>query len=195
MKSRNNARKQFILAVLLLAGASSAKTAMAAAPAMYAVDFVSSAATGYAMNDQGMVVGVRSKLPPGCTPATCLGVSEAVVWAGDTVTPLPLLPGFATVTAISINAGGWVAGFAGDPTSTGGRAVVWKPSGAGYAVIDLGVLPGTSVPGLRVSMTMAGPSAGQQPGAHSPHSPRHSCGLRPPAWSISRHRVFRTRSR
>ena len=55
-----------------------------------------------------------------------------------------------SVTAVSINGSGWVAGFAGDPSSTGGRAVVWKPAGAGYAIVDLGVLPGTN------SSTVAG---------------------------------------
>jgi hypothetical protein len=91
-----------------------------------------------------MVAGVRYRLPAGCTPSTCLGVPEVVVWSDDAVTPLPLLPGYSTVTAVGINAEGWVAGYAGDPTTTGARAVVWKPTGAGYVALNLGVLPGTS---------------------------------------------------
>jgi hypothetical protein len=96
------------------------------------------------MNGFGLATGVRLRLPPGCTPATCLRVPEAVVWAGDTAMPLPLLPGFSTVTPVGINASGWVAGYAGDPMTTGGRAVVWKPAAGGYTAIDLGVVPGTS---------------------------------------------------
>jgi hypothetical protein len=116
---------------------------VAAQPATYAVDFVSSAADGLAVNDQGIIAGIRQTLPPGCTPSTCLGVREAVVWsADDAVTPLPLLPGFPTVTPVGINVNGWVAGYAGDPFGTGARAVVWKPAGASYTAIDLGVLPG-----------------------------------------------------
>jgi hypothetical protein len=116
----------------------------AAQPSTYAVAFVSTAATGSAMNAQGMAAGVRLRLPPGCTPSTCLGVREAVVWSGGTATVLPLIAGYSTVTPVSINATGWVAGYAGEPTSTGARAVVWKPAGAGYTAIDLGVLPDTS---------------------------------------------------
>ena len=129
---------------LLVAVAAGFPPASAAEPATYAVDFVSSPATGRAMNEQGMVAGVRFTLPPGCTPSTCLGVPEAVVWAGDTVIPLPGLPGFSTVTAVSINASGWVAGYAGDPYSTDARAVVWKPTGTSYTAINLGVLPDTT---------------------------------------------------
>src|SRR6185436_6042927 len=113
MKISWNARELFAAAVLLAALAASAATAAAVEPPMYAVDFVSTVATGRGMNDQGTVAGVRFKLPPGCTPSTCAGLPEAVVWSGDTVTPLPLLPGFSTVTAVSINASGWVAGYAG----------------------------------------------------------------------------------
>ena len=115
----------------------------AAQPATYAVDYVSTVATGRAMNEQGAIAGVRYRLPPGCTPSTCLGVPEPVVWSGDAVLLLPRLAGYSTVTAVSINASGWVAGYAGDPWSTGARALVWKPTEAGYQVIDLGVLPGT----------------------------------------------------
>ena len=133
-----------VLFGLLAAVAGDAAPASAAEPAMYAVDFVDSPATGSAMNDQGVVAGVRSTLPPGCTPSTCAPISETVVWNGDAVIPLPGLPGFSTITVRGINASGWLAGFAGDPTTTGARAVVWKPTGASYTAIDLGVLPGTT---------------------------------------------------
>jgi len=114
-----------------------------AQPSTYGVQFVSTAAYGSAMNAQGMAAGVRFRLPPGCTPSTCLGVAEAVVWSGGTATVLPLIAGYPTVTPVGINASGWVAGYAGDPTSTGARAVVWKPTATGYTAINLGVLPGT----------------------------------------------------
>src|SRR5688500_871452 len=121
-----------ILSVSVWAGADAA-----AQPATYAVDYVSSVATGRALNEQGAIAGVRYTLPPGCTPSTCLGVPEPVVWSGDAVLPLPRLAGYSTVTAVSINASGWVAGHAGDPWSTGARALAWKPTEAGYQVIDL----------------------------------------------------------
>ena len=139
MRSHNRRLAFAAMLGLLALGA-----AAAAEPPTYAVDFVSTVAAGRAMNDQGLVAGVRYTLPPGCTPSTCAGVPEAVVWTGDTVTPLPLLPGYSTVTAVSVNAIGWVAGYAGDPTSTGARAVVWKPTGTSYTAVNLGVLPGTS---------------------------------------------------
>ena len=129
---------------LLAVVATSPVPAIAVEPATYAVDFVSSPASGIAMNDVGIVAGVRFTLPPGCTPATCAPVSEAVVWSDDTVIPLPGLSAFSSVTVRGINASGWVAGFAGDPTTGAARALVWKPAGGGYTVIDLGVLPGTT---------------------------------------------------
>ena len=113
-------------------------------PTSYAVEFVSAAARNAVMNDRGVIAGVRLTLLPGCTPATCAPTPELVVWSGGTVIPLPLLPGWSSITAVGINASGWVAGYAGDPTSTGARAVVWKPMGASYTAIDLGVLPGTT---------------------------------------------------
>ena len=60
-----------VLFGLLAAVAGAAAPASAAEPAMYAVDFIDSPATGSAMNDQGVVAGARSTLPPGCTPSTC----------------------------------------------------------------------------------------------------------------------------
>jgi hypothetical protein len=83
MKTSWNVRKFFAAAGVLATVATSPATALE--PAMYAVDFVSTVATGGAMNGQGMVAGVRYKLPPGCTPSTCVGTPEAVVWSGDTV--------------------------------------------------------------------------------------------------------------
>ncbi len=138
---RSHSRWLAFLAMLgLLAEAT---TGTAAEPTMYAVDFVSTAARGAAMNDQGMIAGVRTRLSTVCIPSSCTLVTEAVVWSGDTVTPLPLLPGYPDVTAVSINSSGWVAGYAGSPTTTGARAVVWKPMGSSYTAIDLGVLPAT----------------------------------------------------
>ena len=64
---------------LLAAVAGNPTPSMAAEPAMYAVEFVDSPASGSAMNDHGVVAGVRFTLPPGCTPSTCAPVSETVV--------------------------------------------------------------------------------------------------------------------
>ncbi len=136
---RTHTRWLALATTLLLPAAADA----AAEPAAYSVEFVSTVATGHAMNDDGMVAGVRYNVPAGCG-SNCAGVPEAVVWSGDTVTPLPLLSGYSTVTPVSINASGWVAGYAGDPTSTGARALVWKPTGTSYTAINLGVLPGTT---------------------------------------------------
>jgi probable HAF family extracellular repeat protein len=104
-------------------------------------DFVAPAAFGVAMNDLGDVAGT-SYPDPGCGPF-CLPPLETVVWRGGVRIVLPLLPGFNEIHVRSINNQGWVAGFAGFP-STMTRAVVWKPNGATYQVIDLGVLPGTT---------------------------------------------------
>ena len=146
MRTSRSANALLVAVALLVGVAASPVAATAVEPSMYAVDFVSTAAVGHAMNDQGMVAGVRTTaLPPGCVYyLNCTFVTEAVVWSGDTVTPLPLLPGYSTVTPASINASGWVAGWAGDPTTTGSRAVVWKPTGTSYTAIDLGVLPNTT---------------------------------------------------
>jgi hypothetical protein len=57
---------------------------------------------------------------------------------------LLLLPGYSTITPVGINSSGWVAGYAGDPTTTGARAVLWEPSGSSYTIINLGVIPGTT---------------------------------------------------
>ena len=145
MRTTRTFPKLFVLTLLLTASLAAAQTASAPEPAMYAVAFVASPAVGRAMNDQDIAVGTRFRLPPGCTPSTCAPVSEEGVWSGQTFTPLPLLSGFTTITAVSINAAGWIAGYAGDPTAGNGRAVVWKPTGSGYTAINLGVLPNTTI--------------------------------------------------
>jgi probable HAF family extracellular repeat protein len=93
------------------------------------------------MNDAGAVAGT-SYVDNGCGPF-CLPPLETVVWRAGLRIVLPAVPGFSSITALSINTQGWVAGFAGDiglPT----HAVVWKPTGATYQAIDLGALPGTT---------------------------------------------------
>lgn len=133
------------LACVSFAGAEAPATtadAAAAPPAAYAADFVSTAATGSAMNDAGDVVGT-SYTDPGCG-WSCLPPLETVVWRGGVRTVLPLLPGLTGITVRSINAQGWVAGFAGFPGTTT-HAVVWKPNGGTYDIIDLGTLPGTTI--------------------------------------------------
>jgi len=111
------------------------------APAAYVGDFVSTAASGAAMNDAGDVAGT-SYPDPGCGPF-CLPVQDTVVWRAGQRVVLPALPGFSGITVRSINNSGWVAGLAGFP-NTATRAVVWKPNGNSYTIIDLGVLPGTN---------------------------------------------------
>lgn len=137
MRRRHHSRSFFAAVALLGAVAAGPAPTSAVEPSTYALDFVSPGGKGFAMNAHGMIAGTEytAAQPSGRT----------VVWSGDAVIPLPLLPGFSTVTAVSINAGGWVAGYAGDPTTTGGRAVVWKPTGTGYSIIDLGVLPDTTI--------------------------------------------------
>jgi probable HAF family extracellular repeat protein len=108
---------------------------------IYAADFVATAAWGVAMNDAGDVAGT-SYPDPGCGPF-CLPPLETVVWRGGVRIVLPLLPGFNEVHARAMNNQGWVVGFAGFPYTLT-RAVLWKPSGGTYQVIDLGVLPGTT---------------------------------------------------
>jgi hypothetical protein len=109
--------------------------------AVYAADFVATAANGLAMNDSGDVMGT-SRQDTGCGPF-CLPPEDVVVWRGGTRIVLPKLPGFADIHARGMNNQGWVAGFAGFPGTTT-RAVVWKPNGNAYEIIDLGVLPGTA---------------------------------------------------
>jgi probable HAF family extracellular repeat protein len=112
-----------------------------AVAAVYVADFVATAATGIAMNDRGDVVGT-SYPDPGCGPF-CLPVLETVVWRGGARIVLPDLPGFTGIHVRAINKQGWVVGFAGWPY-TPTRAVLWKPNGLAYEIINLGVLPGTN---------------------------------------------------
>lgn len=113
-----------------------------ATPAMYVADFVATAASGVDMNEAGDVTGT-SYTDTGCGPF-CLPPLETVVWRGGARIILPVVPGLTGVSVGAINAQGWVAGFAGFPGTTT-HAVVWKPNGNTYDVIDLGVLPGTTI--------------------------------------------------
>lgn len=113
-----------------------------APPAGYTASFVSTAATGAAMNAAGDVVGT-SYPDPGCG-SFCLPTLETVVWHGTQRIVLPSIPGLTGITVRSINAQGWVAGLAGIPGTTT-HAVVWKPNGNSYQAIDLGTLPGTTI--------------------------------------------------
>jgi len=110
---------------------------------MYAIDFVSPAATGYDMNDAGDVVG-RSYRDTGCG-SFCLPPDDIVVWRGNNRVVLPLVPGYPVSSQYPFflnNAGviGGAVGFIGSTT----HAAVWTPTGGGYAGQDLGVFPGTS---------------------------------------------------
>jgi hypothetical protein len=112
-----------------------------ATASIYAANFVSTAATGIAMNDAGDVVGT-SYPDPGCGPF-CLPVLETVAWRGGIRIVLPTIPGFSGITVTGINNQGWISGYAGFPGTTT-HAVVWQPNGNTYVAIDLGTLPGTS---------------------------------------------------
>jgi hypothetical protein len=110
-------------------------------PAEYVATFVSTAASGIAMN-AGDVVGT-SYPDPGCG-SSCLPTLETVVWHGTHRIVLASMPGLTGITVRSMNAKGWVAGFTGVPgTST--HAMVWSPKGNSYVAIDLGTLPGTTI--------------------------------------------------
>lgn len=153
---RDRGRRSFVAAasavVILLSGLGSTTAGASSnaerggtdlpASTTYVADFVSTAATGAAMNDAGDVTGT-SYPDPGCGPF-CLPTQETVVWRGGVRIVLPSIPGYTGITVRSINDEGWVAGFAGMPGLTT-RAVVWKPNGDSYQAIDLGTLPGTSI--------------------------------------------------
>lgn len=111
--------------------------------AMYALDFVGTAATGYAMNDAGDVVG-KSYTDPGCGPF-CLPPEEIVVWRGGNRVVLPLVPGFSISYQYPfyINNHGLIGGQVGIIGSMT-HAAVWTPNTTGYTAQDLGVFPGTS---------------------------------------------------
>lgn len=110
-------------------------------PDAYVVDFVATASNGVAMNDYGDVVGT-SYLDVGCG-SFCLPPLETVAWRGGSRIVLPTLPGFQGITIRAINGKGWIAGFAGWP-STATHAALWRPVGNGYEITDLGTLPGTN---------------------------------------------------
>jgi len=143
--SRTFLRAILALALLSLVGVGPSSSAFrptnaeAVPPDGYVADFVSTAATGVAMNEAGDVTGT-SYLDVGCGPF-CLPPLETVVWRGADRIVLPDIPGFSDIYVSSINAQGWVAGFAGFPYTTT-HAVVWIPNGNTYQAIDLGTLPG-----------------------------------------------------
>ena len=120
-----------------------AVTATSLVASMYALDFVGTAATGYAMNDAGDVTG-RSYTDTGCGPF-CLPPEEIVVWRGGNRIVLPLVPGFDRNSQypLHINNHGLIGGEAGIIGATT-HAAVWTPNGTGYTAQDLGVFPGTS---------------------------------------------------
>ena len=140
MKRISAALKVIVFALLgpasVLAGSSEA-----AAQIIYAPDFVSAVASGVAMNDAGDIIGTSYK-DTGCGPF-CLPPLETVVWKAGVRTVLPSLPGFTGTTVAGINNQGWICGFAGSFDFP--EAVVWKPNGNSYTVIDLGTLPGTNM--------------------------------------------------
>ena len=111
--------------------------------AMYALDFVGTAATGYGLNDAGDVVG-KSYTDTGCGPF-CLPPEEIVVWRGGNRTVLPLVPGFdrGYQFPLYINNQGLIGGEVGIIGSST-HAAAWTPGGSGYTAQDLGVFPGTS---------------------------------------------------
>jgi len=133
----------FILAIAAnLAAGETERADFETAASLYVADFVATAASGFAMNDAGDVVGT-SYTDPGCGPF-CLPPNDTVVWRGGLRIVLPSVPGLSGVYPSSINNQGWVSGFAGIPGTTT-RAVVWKPTGNTYVAIDLGLLPGTTI--------------------------------------------------
>jgi hypothetical protein len=122
----------------------SAAGAGAGAVTIYGVDLVSTAATGTAMNDAGNVAG-SSYSDPGCG-SSCLPPLETVVWKKGIRIVLPGLPGRSAIQIHGMNSSSWVIGTA-SPSTPGfdDHAVVWKPVGASYQAIDLGVLPDTTM--------------------------------------------------
>ena len=113
----------------------------AAAQVVYAPDFVSAVAYAVAMNDAGDMVGTSYR-NTGCGPF-CLPPIDTVVWKAGVRVVLPSLPGFTGTAVTGINNLGWISGYAGSFDFP--EAVVWKPNGNTYTVIDLGTLPGTNM--------------------------------------------------
>ncbi|MFN0178870.1 MAG: PKD domain-containing protein [Gemmatimonadales bacterium] len=152
---RNGALAAMVVAGIWLAGCSDElvepTTAIKPSPAIgatavanrYAVDFVSTAATGWDMNDAGDVVG-RSYRDNGCG-SFCLPPEDIVVWKGGQRIPLPLVPGFSSSYQFPffLNNQGLIGGEVGLIGSTT-DAAVWTPNGTGYTAQDLGVFPGAT---------------------------------------------------
>ncbi|WP_088279664.1 PKD domain-containing protein [Ideonella sp. A 288] len=109
----------------------------------YALDFVSTAASGYGLNDAGDVVG-KSYTDNGCGPF-CLPPEDIAVWRNGVRTVLPLLAGYtsSSLYPLHINNQGLIGGEAGLIGSST-RVVLWTPNGSGYTAQNLGVFPGTS---------------------------------------------------
>ena len=107
----------------------------------YGIEFIATAATGVDLNDAGDVIGTVYR-DTSCG-SFCLPPQETVAWRAGTKVVLPPLPGFSGIYPAAINNRGEIVGVAGVPGTTT-HAVVWTPSGAGYAVRDLGALPGMS---------------------------------------------------
>jgi probable HAF family extracellular repeat protein len=140
---RLGAHSSIALAFLIAApGLAGSERDPLSVPTTYVADFVATAAFGVAMNDAGDVTGTSYR-NPGCG-ATCLPILDTVVWRQGRRLVLPSIPGLTGITVRSINAQGWVAGFAGFPYTLT-HAVVWKPMGNAYQAIDLGALPGTTI--------------------------------------------------
>jgi probable HAF family extracellular repeat protein len=108
---------------------------------VFAPDLVSAVSTGAGMNDAGDIIG-RAYQDTGCGPF-CLPPQDTVVWKNGVRIVLPALPGRSGASVTGINRQGWISGYAGSYDFP--RAVLWKPQGEGYEVIDLGTLPGANM--------------------------------------------------
>lgn len=104
----------------------------------YAVDYVSSAATGVAMNESGDVVGYAYAVDT-CGPF-CLPAYETVAWIDGVRGVLPDSTSTGVHYVTGMNADGWISGYADYDYP---RALVWKPGSSGYEVLEIGVLPRT----------------------------------------------------
>ncbi len=147
---------------------------------MYAPDFVSTAASGYDLNDTGDVVGTSYR-DTGCGPF-CLPPQDNVVWRSGSRIVLPVIPGFGGYQFPTfINQQGLVAGFVGYPGGTT-HAALWTWNGTAYTAQDLGVLPGMSsadVAGLDDQGRMVGWSSigGAIPSATAPFMWSQATGM------------------
>ena len=109
--------------------------------AMYAIDFVDTAANGADMNDAGEIIGTHY-VDNGCG-SQCMPPQEKVVWRGNAPVPLPPLNAFdiSGHNPKFINNSGDIVGTL---STTGGPIVVlWQPSGtSSFNVVDLGAPTG-----------------------------------------------------